>query len=141
MRHCTDGVDIAKARRAHLNSRSAGCWCKAREGTIIVPRENWGGSERAQSSHPRSPCGLVRPRQCRGTAAKLGWLGGVGYFRACSWTGGGRVAWILRLVKTGVDGEAQGTDLMEIRRPDGLGDIANLGLTLSEAKLVLANVL
>jgi hypothetical protein len=50
------------------------------------------------------------------------------------------VAWILRLAKTGVDGEAQGTDLMEIRRPDGLGDIANLGLTLSEAKLVLANV-
>jgi hypothetical protein len=50
------------------------------------------------------------------------------------------VAWILRLVKTGVDGEAQGTDLMEIRRPDGLGDIANLRLTLSEAKLVLANV-
>jgi hypothetical protein len=50
------------------------------------------------------------------------------------------VAWISRLVKTGVDGEAQGTDLMEIRRPDGLGDIANLGSTLSEAKLVLANV-
>jgi hypothetical protein len=44
------------------------------------------------------------------------------------------------LVKTGVDREAQGTDLMEIRRPDGLGDIANLGLTLSEAKLVLPNV-
>jgi hypothetical protein len=29
---------------------------------------------------------------------------------------------------------------MEISRPDGLGDIANLGLTLSEAKLLLANV-
>jgi hypothetical protein len=29
---------------------------------------------------------------------------------------------------------------MEIRRPDGLGDIADLGLTLSEAKLQLANV-
>jgi hypothetical protein len=75
-----------------------------------------------------------------GTAAKLGVLGGVGDFRACFWTGGRSVAWILRLVKTGVDGEAQGTDLMEIRRPDGLGDIAHLGLTLSEAKLVLANV-
>ena len=50
------------------------------------------------------------------------------------------MAWILRLVKTGVDGETQGTDLMEIRKPDGLGDIVNLGLTLSEAKLVLANV-
>ena len=50
------------------------------------------------------------------------------------------MAWILRLVKTGVEGEALGTDLMEIRRPDGLGDIADLGLTLSEAKLLLANV-
>jgi hypothetical protein len=50
------------------------------------------------------------------------------------------VAWILRLVKTGVVGDAQGTDLMEIRRPDGLGDIASLGLTPSEAKLVLTSV-
>jgi hypothetical protein len=29
---------------------------------------------------------------------------------------------------------------MEIARPDGLGDIANLGLTLSEAKHLLASV-
>ena len=53
---------------------------------------------------------------------------------------GERVARILRLVKTSTDGEGPGTDLMEIRRPDGLDDIANLGLTLSEAKLLLANV-
>jgi hypothetical protein len=32
---------------------------------------------------------------------------------------GERVAWILRLVKTSTDGEGPGTDLMEIRRPDG----------------------
>ena len=44
----------------------------------------------------------------------------------------------MRLVKTGPKGEDPG--LMEIKRPDGLGDIANLGLTLSEAKLLLANV-
>jgi hypothetical protein len=44
------------------------------------------------------------------------------------------------LVKIGAEGEDPGTDLMEIRRPDGLGDIADLGLTLSEAKLLLANV-
>jgi hypothetical protein len=31
-------------------------------------------------------------------------------------------------------------DLVEIRRPDGLGDIADLGLTRSEAKLLLTNV-
>jgi hypothetical protein len=50
------------------------------------------------------------------------------------------VAWILRLVKTGAEVEDPGTDLMEISRPDGLGDIANLGLTLAEAKQLLANV-
>ena len=50
------------------------------------------------------------------------------------------MAWILRLVQTGAEGEDVGTDLMEISRPDGLGDIAKLGLTLSEAKLLLANV-
>jgi hypothetical protein len=50
------------------------------------------------------------------------------------------VAWILRLVKTGAEVEDPGTDLMEISRPDGLGDIANLGLTLSEGKQLLANV-
>jgi hypothetical protein len=50
------------------------------------------------------------------------------------------VAWILRLVKTGSEVEDPGTDLMEISRPDGLGDIANLGLTRSEAKELLANV-
>jgi hypothetical protein len=50
------------------------------------------------------------------------------------------VAWILRLVQTGAEGEDPATDLMEINRPDGLGDIAALGLTLSEAKQLLANV-
>jgi hypothetical protein len=44
------------------------------------------------------------------------------------------------LVKTGTEGEDPGTDLMEISRPNGLGDIADLGLTLAEAKLLLASV-
>ena len=48
------------------------------------------------------------------------------------------MSWILRLVKTGAEGEGQATDVMEIDRPDDLGDIANLGLTLSEAKQLLA---
>jgi hypothetical protein len=43
-------------------------------------------------------------------------------------------------MQTGAGGEDPGTDLMETSRPDGLGDIANLGLTLSEAKQLLANV-
>jgi len=50
------------------------------------------------------------------------------------------VAWMLRLVKTGAEGEGPCTDVMEINRPGDLGDIANLGLTLSEAKRLLARV-
>jgi len=50
------------------------------------------------------------------------------------------VAWIVRLVKTGTEGEGPCTDVMEIRRPDDLGDIASLGLTLAEAKRLLAGV-
>ncbi len=47
---------------------------------------------------------------------------------------------MLKLVKVGVEGEGPCTDIMEINRPDDLGDIANLGLTLSEAKRLLAGV-
>jgi hypothetical protein len=48
--------------------------------------------------------------------------------------------WILRLVGTEVDGQSRSVDVMPISRPDGLGEIANLGLTLAEAKLLLAQV-
>lgn len=48
--------------------------------------------------------------------------------------------WTLRLVGTGSGGQARSFDVMPISRPDGLGDIANLGLTLAEAKLLLAQV-
>jgi hypothetical protein len=48
--------------------------------------------------------------------------------------------WTLRLVGTGADGQSRSFDVMPISRPDGLGEIANLGLTLTEAKLLLAQV-
>jgi hypothetical protein len=48
--------------------------------------------------------------------------------------------WTLRLVGTGTDGQSRSFDVMLISRPDGLGEIANLGLTLTEAKLLLAQV-
>ena len=48
--------------------------------------------------------------------------------------------WVLRLIATGDDARCLSTDLVEICRPEGLGDIANLGLTLPEAKQVLASV-
>jgi hypothetical protein len=47
---------------------------------------------------------------------------------------GARMKWMLRLVATGMDGQFRSVDVMAISRPDRLGDIANLGLTLSEAK-------
>jgi hypothetical protein len=46
----------------------------------------------------------------------------------------------LRLVEIGAEGEGSCADVVEISRPDGLVDIADLGLTLAEAKLVLAGV-
>src|SRR5277367_1282243 len=54
--------------------------------------------------------------------------------------GNSRMEWMLRLVGTGIDGQSRSFDVMEISRPDGLGDLANLGLTLSEAKQLLERV-
>jgi hypothetical protein len=48
------------------------------------------------------------------------------------------VEWILKLAAAG--GEGPCVDIMEISKPDHLGDIANLGLTLTEAKQLLARV-
>ncbi len=50
------------------------------------------------------------------------------------------MAWIVRLVTTGADGEEQCADVMTINRPDDLGDVANLGLTLADGKLLLAGL-
>ena len=47
---------------------------------------------------------------------------------------------MLRWVGTGIDGQSRSFDVMEISRPDGLGDLASLGLTLAEAKQLLARV-
>jgi hypothetical protein len=48
--------------------------------------------------------------------------------------------WTLRLVGIGIDGQSRSFDVTAISRPDGLGDIANLGMTLAEAKLLLSQV-
>jgi len=48
--------------------------------------------------------------------------------------------WVLRLIASGDDARCRSTDLAEICRPDGLHDIADLGLTLFEAKQLLAGV-
>src|SRR3954449_10131782 len=50
------------------------------------------------------------------------------------------MGWVLQLVETGLDNRAQRIDVMEISRSNNLRDIASLGLTLSEAKQLLARV-
>jgi len=50
------------------------------------------------------------------------------------------VAWIVRLVKIGANGEEPLADVMKISRPDDLDDIANLGLTVADGKRVLAGL-
>ena len=46
--------------------------------------------------------------------------------------------WILKLAAA--EGEGPCVHIMEISKPDDLGDIANLGLSLTEAKQLLARV-
>ena len=50
------------------------------------------------------------------------------------------MGWVLRLVETGTEDPARRTDVMEISRPSDLRNIADLGLTLAEAKQLLARV-
>jgi hypothetical protein len=44
------------------------------------------------------------------------------------------------LVETGIDGPARVIDVLDIRPLDGLGEIAKLGLTLVEARQILARL-
>jgi hypothetical protein len=75
-----------------------------------------------------------------GTAASLGVRGPERYFRVFCLTRGERVAWIVRLVQIGADGNEPFADVMTINRPDDLDDIANLGLTVADGKRVLAGL-
>ena len=50
------------------------------------------------------------------------------------------MAWIVKLVSVGAEGEEHSTDVMRIARPDDLTDLASLGLTLAEGKRLLAGV-
>src|SRR4051794_37651257 len=71
---------------------------------------------------------------------EIGGATAVGYVRVRSLTEGECVAWVLRLVEIGAEGEGPCADVVEISRPDSLDDIADLGLTLADARLVLAGV-
>jgi len=50
------------------------------------------------------------------------------------------VAWIVRLVSIGAEGEEHSTDVLRIAKPDDLTDLATLGLTLAEGKRLLAGL-
>ena len=50
------------------------------------------------------------------------------------------MAWVVKLVSIGAEGEEHSTDVMRIARPDDLVDLAGLGLTLAEGKRLLAGV-
>jgi hypothetical protein len=50
------------------------------------------------------------------------------------------MGWVLRLVETETDTAGRGVDVMQLARRRDLGDIANLGLTLPEAKQLLTRV-
>jgi transposase len=50
------------------------------------------------------------------------------------------MGWVLRLVETGIDSPPRVIDVMDIEAFGDLGDIAKLGLTLSEAKQILARL-
>jgi hypothetical protein len=54
--------------------------------------------------------------------------------------GGAWMTWVLRLVETEIDSPARVIDVMDIRPLVDLGDIAKLGLTLAEAKQILARL-
>src|SRR3954466_4864014 len=54
--------------------------------------------------------------------------------------GGSWMGWVLQLVETGTATRAPSVAVMEITRPNDLGDMASLGLTLPEAKQLLARV-
>src|SRR3954447_9305557 len=50
------------------------------------------------------------------------------------------MGWVLRLVETRIDGSSRSVDVLAIDRPDDLGDIADLGLTLAQGKQLVALV-
>jgi hypothetical protein len=54
--------------------------------------------------------------------------------------GDSRMKWTLLLVGMGIEGQSRSFEVMTISRPDSLGDIADLGLTLAEAKRLLAQL-
>src|SRR3954454_13342471 len=82
-----------------------------------------------------------RAGACRGIVSRLGARERKAVFsgRFVRW-GRGDVAWIVRLVSLGAEGEEHSTDVLQIAKPRDLTDLASLGLTLAEGKRLLVGV-
>src|SRR4051794_39738484 len=77
--------------------------------------------------HSRCRACYFVPRRMDGDRREIGGATAVGYIRARSLTEGGYVAWVLRLVEIGAEGEGSCADVVEISRPDGLGECSEIG--------------
>jgi hypothetical protein len=93
----------------------------------------------AASGQGRVTAGPTRKRASGGLPQVLGSPRHSGIFRSV-FDLGELVAWIIRLVKIGAEGEGRTLDVMEINRSDDLSAIADLGLPLGETKRLLAGL-
>ena len=50
------------------------------------------------------------------------------------------MAWIVRLVSVGAEGEEHSADVPQMARPGDLTDLASLGLSMAEGKQLLAGL-
>jgi hypothetical protein len=94
-------------------------------------------SHRPPCSRFAFECSVKTLVSCRRDRRKFWGLRARRPFSGLSLTWGESLAWILRLVKIGTEGEGRTRNVMEIKRPD---DIADLGLTLSGTKCLLATL-
>jgi hypothetical protein len=69
------------------------------------------------------------PRGEVGDRREIGGATAVGYFRARSLTEGGYVAWVLRLVEIGAEGEGSCADVVEIRAVTDQVDTSRKGFS------------
>src|SRR3954447_6599264 len=105
--------------------------------TADQPRQTPRGSGRDDASAIRA----VGIRACSRDCRKIGGAAPRGVFSGSfPRRGRGDVAWIVRLVSTGAEGEERSTDVLRIARPDDLADLSSLGLTLGESKRLLAGL-
>jgi transposase len=102
---------IEAAETVGVNRRFVGQWVKAaaRSGEAVLA-----GRRRGRRPGEQQALGVVQEdRLRRRDRREIGGATAVGYFRARSLTEGGCVAWVLRLVEIGAEGEGPCADVVE----------------------------